>query len=171
MKYGKYTKLVEEQFDFWAAEDFLMPPQNKISLQVIESVDKAYDMAFEPSYDEEVLSWGDIFELEAGKTFKFEYNCGETEKVVNAIKSTREILDNLLERQYEKLELQGAIFSDFWDNIYSDAIYITLQIAYKGKLEGFFYEIFKIYEAGYIPCGWVGKYPEGQIACYKPKFE
>jgi hypothetical protein len=47
-------------------------------------------------------------------------------------------------------------------------MHYLIEDAYKTKLKGelFFEKLITIYEKGYIPCGWSGEWPEGNLIVY-----
>lgn len=49
-----------------------------------------------------------------------------------------------------------------------DIIHYLVEDAYKNNLKGpfFFGGLISIYESGHIPCGWNGKWPNGQMIVY-----
>ena len=63
----------------------------------------------------------------------------------------------------------GNVYCDILENI--EWILINMITAYSYKCYfmdsyKFYAELLKIYETGFLPCGWVGKYPQGRILIY-----
>ncbi|SFE54707.1 hypothetical protein SAMN04487969_103327 [Paenibacillus algorifonticola] len=61
--------------------------------------------------------------------------------------------NNLNESVYESVE---------WDLLTA-----MMEYAYSPYIEpGFYTELLKVYQSGHIPCGWKGKWPEGQLLVF-----
>ena len=63
----------------------------------------------------------------------------------------------------KELEIPDGII----DYIKSDVVAIAVINSYKKYCESVFYDdMLKIYEAGNLPCGWIGRYPDGKFKIY-----
>ncbi|WP_261643484.1 hypothetical protein [Erwinia mallotivora] len=49
-----------------------------------------------------------------------------------------------------------------------DIVHYLVEDAYKDKLKSdlLFFELLYFYESGYIPCGWNGEWPSGQLIVF-----
>ncbi|MED4402703.1 hypothetical protein [Metabacillus fastidiosus] len=78
-----------------------------------------------------------------------------------------EIRKNIVPTINEKLEFlikEGQLLENMKDQILFDVMNIALFQSYSSMCKSEFYEcLYKIYMSGYIPCGWNGKYPKGNI--------
>ena len=53
------------------------------------------------------------------------------------------------------------------DYINWDIVTIAVIYSYKRYYESVFYsDLLKIYEAGHLPCGWIGRYPKGKLKIF-----
>lgn len=86
--------------------------------------------------------------------------------MVDEIKSI--VLPNILNKvklcsDYKMCEITDSIIADVKWNILG----IIMAYSYKNYFKSIFYDdLLKIYEFGFLPCGWIGKYPQGKILIY-----
>ena len=72
-----------------------------------------------------------------------------------------------VESQLNVLLQNGAITKNIVDSVLFDIINIVMTFSYSEFFNSDFYtEMYKIYMDGHLPCGWKGKYPQGQIEIY-----
>lgn len=73
----------------------------------------------------------------------------------------------LINQKLDALIAEGRLIEKMKSQILFDMMNIALFQSYSKVCESDFYEeLYEIYESGYIPCGWNGKYPEGNIKVY-----
>lgn len=79
----------------------------------------------------------------------------------------KEIKTNILPVINEKLDLliqEGRLVENMKSQILFDIMNIVLVRSYSSVCKSEFYEeLYQIYISGYIPCGWNGRYPEGNV--------
>ncbi|MFH6992958.1 hypothetical protein [Flavobacterium sp. FlaQc-48] len=73
-----------------------------------------------------------------------------------------EQLGNLLE-----VTLKGSGFEMAIDEIMQDFIIFTMLPTKNLSSNLFFYDLYNAYKSGYLPCGWKGDYPEGDLIVYQ----
>lgn len=79
----------------------------------------------------------------------------------------KEIKTNILPVINEKLDFliqEGRLLESMKSQVLFDIMNIVLVRSYSSVCKSEFYdELYQIYISGYIPCGWNGSYPEGNI--------
>lgn len=76
-------------------------------------------------------------------------------------------LDMILDIFSENVRSATTEFNTIFEDIVADLNNCAINRAVNGKIDNFFEKLFKIYKAGYVPCGWDGDYPNGSfIALY-----
>lgn len=87
-------------------------------------------------------------------------------KLVNEFKEKYiTMLDELvIEKVNDKF---GSLSKFVMDSIHYDALEIAMAFTYKDYLAPTFYaQILKVYQNGFFPCGWRGKFPHGNMLIY-----
>lgn len=115
------------------------------------------------------LKWENICLEESGDiTGYLSQNHQEADKLWNIL--TQEAKELLLPSLEEKLDFlidENMLTVKIKQDILFNIIGIVVIDAYKEYVKSPFYsELLEIYEAGYIPCGWKGKYPGGSMYVY-----
>lgn len=159
MKYGHYHNQVKEVIDF--SKTFKAVASHDISYftKIINDEEKAKYYAYEDVIGEDEYAWKDIKENEMSEVWGKFYELNDDQKPQN--------LDMLLKIFSENVRSATTEFNTFLEEIVADLNNCAINRAVNGKTDNFFEKLFKIYKAGYFPCGWDGDYPYGSfIALY-----
>lgn len=77
-----------------------------------------------------------------------------------------EIIVNLSQSIIKKCN-ELEIIPQMVDYVKGDIVTIAIIYSYKRYHESDFYnDMLKIYEAGHLPCGWIGRYPKGKFKIF-----
>ncbi|MBE2978194.1 hypothetical protein [Priestia megaterium] len=158
--FGKFNDLVEEVIEFSKNYgQFSLEKDEVDKIQVTQDYDKAEYLAYEEVYGEEEYTWKDIRELEMSDVWEQYYDLADGEKPQE--------LESILEAIAENLRESLEDYDDFFEDIVADLNNCAISRAVNGTNNKFFESIFKLYRSGYLPCGWHGDYPKGNIIAYK----
>lgn len=136
--------------------------QEMRNFRIIHDFQEAKFYAFEKDDYEGIAgaTWNDIREHQFSEAMSFLYSMPDYRERAKRIRSIT--IPEVDEIQYtdEALQIEEEIYTD-----------LLLFIRYKmigGYKKEFFEKMFEIYKLGGWPCGWNGKYPEGNFIVYFP---
>ena len=162
MKYGQYSDLVEEVFDFMNNGSLISVTTQKITNAiVIHDIKKAQEYAWSQELDDR-LPWVDLRERESGKLLGKSYTSEELKVIRGNIKNAARNSEKGIEKR-----LKGE-YEDLFDDITADLCNCAINRAFNGNIDNLFEKMFQIYKIGGWPCGWQGEYPSGEIIAYFP---
>ncbi|MGE7942879.1 hypothetical protein ACQKNB_12405 [Lysinibacillus xylanilyticus] len=74
--------------------------------------------------------------------------------------------EDVLPRLFQYLKDNG-LNENIYESIEWDLLSSMMEYSYSPYTGvGFYTELLKIYESGHIPCGWIGKWPEGKMLIF-----
>ncbi|KAF1678016.1 hypothetical protein [Bacillus sp. SKDU12] len=153
MSFGKYHNLVEEVIEFSKTLKPIKPVNLSNYIKIINDQEKAEYLAYEEVYGEDEYTWKDIREIEMSEVWERFYELEDNQKPEN--------IDALLDIFSESIRHTSTKFNTFFEDIVADLNNCAINRSINGNTDNFFEKIFKIYRAGYFPCGWNGDYPHG----------
>ncbi|MEK5029636.1 hypothetical protein [Paenibacillus sp. FSL M7-1046] len=106
--------------------------------------------------------WQDIKNNESGSVLGFILNDDKLKLMDEELSDIFGSSDNYSE---------DFIPMDYWDiaaEVESDLYKCAINRLINGKKDNFYEKLFHIYQSGGWPCGWEGKYPDGEIIAYVP---
>lgn len=103
-------------------------------------------------------TWNDIREHQFSEAMSFLYSMSDYKEKAKKIRSIN--IPEVDEIQYTDEALQIE------EEIYTDLLLCVRCKMLGGDKNEFFEKMFKIYKLGGWPCGWSGKYPEGNFIAY-----
>nr|WP_309690158.1 hypothetical protein [Armatimonas sp.] len=81
-----------------------------------------------------------------------------------------ELLEQKLKAQFPSgkqiVQQLPEAFREFAYDMHQDFVECALSRALRGQESEFYERIFQAYQAGYFPCGWSGKWPEGRLVVF-----
>ncbi|MFJ9288757.1 hypothetical protein [Bacillus halotolerans] len=163
MKYGRYHNKVKEVIVF--SKTFKAVTSDDISYftKIINDKEKAKYYAYEDVFDEDEYTLNDLKENEMSEVWDKYYELVHDQKPQN--------LDILLEVFSENVRSAATEFNTFFEEIVADLNNCAINRAINGKIDNFFEKLFKIYKAGYFPCGWDRNYPNGNFIALKKGYK
>lgn len=136
--------------------------QETRNLKIIHDFQEAKFYAFEKDDYEGTAgsTWTDIREHQFSEVMSFLYSMSDYRERAKRIRSIN--IPEVDEIQYtaEALQLE--------EEIYTDLLLCIRCRMIRGDKNEFFEKMFEIYKLGGWPCGWNGKYPEGNFITYFP---
>ncbi|MEC2060862.1 MULTISPECIES: hypothetical protein [Bacillus] len=159
MKYGHYHNQVKEVIDF--SKTFKVVTSEDISYftKIIKDKEKAKYYAYEAEFGEDEYTWNDLRENEMSEVWDKYYQLIDDQKPQN--------LDILLDVFSVNVRSAMTELNTFFEEIVADLNNCAINRAVNGITDNFFEKLFKIYKAGYFPCGWDGDYPNGNFIALK----
>ncbi|EPR80172.1 hypothetical protein L289_0907 [Acinetobacter gerneri DSM 14967 = CIP 107464 = MTCC 9824] len=113
-------------------------------------------IAHDQDIDEPFESWNDLRSSVSKKVYSIVY-----EKKIN-IDIFEKKIDQLNQILEKKLESKNTVFYYFLDDMESD-IHLILMAIYIGYSEKLINLLLEAYKSNFLPCGWEGEYPLGNL--------
>ncbi|QGJ70192.1 Hypothetical protein PBC10988_18860 [Planctomycetales bacterium 10988] len=168
MNFGKYSSQVEEVYSFANSGPLLTPLSieeqseiNRDQFAMVKYLEEAEWHAWEDTFGSEEETWTDLRELNMAevleKAFEEEQFTQIKDHLVNHLPQLTRMVQSRL----------GDEYFDLLDDIVGDLHNAAFNRAIQGP-QGFFEDLFKVYQQGAWPCGWEGNYPEGKLMVHFP---
>lgn len=147
-----------EKIDFLSHRRVLIMP-HKLETDIVKASKSMNSLKWENLCIDQI---GD-FKTYLSKNYSKEYN----ENWNKFVSELKEKLYPSVLRELDMLVSENILLEDMKSQILFDIINIGMCKCYaKFETSQFYKALYDIYLAGYIPCGWFGKFPIGEILVY-----